>query len=442
MPKLSPTLVQDTRVRGGVTAPKQYLTGLDVFHGHVYVPIVLIYNKGFDIEHAKQGLREVLKTHPLMGGRLKRDGEGHVFVDGDDSGMVVRVYKCEGRLPYGPHRPLGKDAKIFCKTLMPWQIVGKDMSVVLLELFQFDCGGILMACSGLHSFFDGSTYWNFMHNWSRACTGQAVQPPASFDRNVMIEAGREPYDDSAYDLMARLPLSKQIGVIARMGWRALTGLENEVFRIPATTIQRWKEQAKIDLPESKGVSAGQLATAYIMKGVSPAMPPGVPRSVGLVLDLRIKRQLKLPRDYQGNALCWGEARYTEEELAQLSTPMLADRCKPLAEQVTAEALHKLQGVTEAYRQKKRLWRLMFRPVIETLEAGLIQNNMSKLPIYEMDLGNGTPDWFDGSPMTIRMALIVSTPEKDGGLDVHLTATPAELRLLRQRFDVDGIVRLA
>jgi len=442
MAKLRSTMVLDTRVRCGVTAPKQYLTGLDIFHGHVFVPIVLIYKQGFDIDHARKGLSEVLRQHPLMAGRLKRDAQGHVYVEGDDSGIVFRVHRCEGPLPYGPHKPLGKDASRFCRMLMPWQIVGKDMSVALIELFQFECGGILMACSGLHSFFDGSTYWNFMHNWSKACTGQPITPPASFDRDVMIQAGRQPCDPAAYDLMAKPPLLRQLGIVIKLGWRALTQMQSEVFRIPASTIQGWKDEVKRTLPDSPGVSAGQLATAYIMKAISPALPPDATRSVGLVLDLRYKRALNLPRDYVGNALCWAEARYSGAELAQQSLPELAQRCKAGGEQVSEAALRKLLSVTEAHRQAKRLWRLMFRPVIETLDAGLIQNNMSKLPIYEMDLGNGTPDWFDGAPMTIRMALIVSTPQRDGGLDVHLTARRAEHKALRARLVADGIVPAA
>jgi shikimate O-hydroxycinnamoyltransferase len=438
MAKLRPALVQDTRIRGGVSAPRQILTGLDVFHGHIFVPVVLIYNKGFDIEQAQQGLSETLKQHPLVGGRLKRGKDGHTYVEGDDSGIVFRVYRCEGALPYGPHRPLGRDAKVFCKTFMPWQIVNRDMSVVLLELYRFECGGILMVCSSLHSFFDGASYSHFLNDWSKACLGQAFTPPASFDRSVMIRAGSEPHDASAYELMTKPPLLRQVGIVVRMIWRAATQMRSEVFRIPLPTIQKWKAQARAELQKDTGVNAGQLATAYIMQAISPVLPRGVERCVGLVLDLRFRHSLRLPRDYVGNALCWGEARYSEAELAQGSLSALADRCKPEAEQVSAGALIKLLALTEEHRQKKRLWRLMFKPVIQTLSAGLIQNNMSKLPIYDIDLGRGVPDWFDMAPMTIRMAVLVSTPEQDGGLDVHLTARRSEHQALRARLRADGI----
>jgi hypothetical protein len=177
----------------------------------------------------------------------------------------------------------------------------------------------------------------------------------------------------------------------------------------------------------------------VLKAISPAMPHGHERRVGLVMDLRYMRALKLPTDYQGNALCWGSARYKEADVAASSVPALAERCKPGSEQVTREALCKLLAVTESYRQKKRLWRLMFRPVADAADAGIIQNNMSRLPIYDMDLGHGTPDWYEGNPMTIRTVLLAATPEQDGGVDVHVTASKSEIKALRAQLKADGIL---
>ena len=149
--------------------------------------------------------------------------------------------------------------------------------------------------------------------------------------------------------------------------------------------------------------------------------PGVDRSVGLVLDLRYKRRLRLPRDYFGNALCYAEARYTPEELASQSLPVLAERCKPVNAQVSTEALQKMLILMETWRQKKAVWRLIFKPTLETLNAGMIQNNCIQFPMYEIDFGTGTPSWYDITPMTIRMVMVTQTPEKDGGVDLYLTA---------------------
>jgi shikimate O-hydroxycinnamoyltransferase len=208
--------------------------------------------------------------------------------------------------------------------------------------------------------------------------------------------------------------------------------------VPAQTVQQWKSQAKVEMPGSAGVSTVELVTAYVLKAFSPCMPKGVERSVGLVLDLRYKRRLKLPRDYFGNALCYAEARYTEQDLAQQSVPVLAERCRPDNEQVGTSSLFNMLRLTEQYRQTRAVWKLIFKPTIETVRAGLILNNVIQLPIYDIDLGRGTPDWYDICPMTIRMLMVVNTPQKDGGVDLHVTARKAELKALRAQLAADGI----
>jgi len=439
MPKLRSTLVVDKRLHAGVTSPRQYLTGLDIFHAHAGIPVVLTYNKGFDVALAERALVDTLKHYPQLTGRYKKDEQGHVYVDSNDAGLDFRIKRCEGKLPYGPQHPVGDDIKQLYKLVMPWNVVGKDTALMQVNIHQFDDGGVVLCCYAPHSLLDGSSYWGFMSDWSRACKGEPLKPPTSFDRNVMIEAGRTEVEQGAYDLMAAPGALDYIGIMARLAWQAVGGLKTEVFRIPAQTVQQWRAQAKIDLPESGGVSPVELITTYVMRAFSPVMPRGLMRSVGLVLDLRYKRRLKLPRDYFGNALCYAEARYSEQELAQSSLSALAEKCRPNNEQVSTGALFKMLALTEAFRQKNAVWRLIFKPTIETTRAGLILNNVLQFSMYDIDLGCGNPDWYDICPMTIRMLMVVGTPSKDGGLDLHLTARKAELAALRASLVADGIM---
>lgn len=438
MAKLRTKLILDKRLHAGVTAPRQYLSGLDIFHAHAGIPVVLVYKKGFDLAVAEQALVETLKHYPIMAGRYKKDEQGQVYVDSNDAGIDFRVSRCEGKMPYGPENPAGKDdIKQFFKLVLPWQVVDKDTPLFQVNIFQFEDDGILMCCYAPHSLLDGSSYWGFMQNWSNACRGLAIKPP-SFDRQVMIDAGKTEVEADSYDLMVAPGWVDYIRTMLGLGWRAVTGLKSEVMRVPAQAIQQWKVQAKAEMPESAGVSTVELVTAYVMKAFSPSMPRGMARSVGLVLDLRYKRRLKLPRDFFGNALCYAEARYSEEDLAQQSVPMLAECCRPNNDQVGTASLFKMLALTEEYRQKKAVWKLIFKPTIETLRAGLILNNVIQLPIYDIDLGRGTPDWYDICPMTIRMLMVVNTPQKDGGVDLHVTARPAELKALRASLKADGI----
>jgi shikimate O-hydroxycinnamoyltransferase len=437
MAKLRSSLVLGKRLHAGVTAPRQYLTGIDILHGHVGVPVVLVYKKGFDLAQAERGLSEVLKHYPILAGRYKTDEQGQVYVDINDAGIDFGVHRCEGNLPYGEHNPLGTEIKQFHKLLLPFQWIDRDTPLMHVNVYQYEDGGIVLCCYVPHSMFDGASIWGFMQDWSKACLGIEIKPP-TFDRGAMIKAGQSDIDTAGYELVYQPRLSTFISTMSQMGWRAVTDMHKEIVRIPAATVQHWKEQAKIDLPNATGGGTIKLVTAYVMKAFSSVMPHGVPRSVGLALDLRYMRELGLPRDYFGNAVCYAQALYTEQEMAQDSLALLAEKCRPVPEQISTESQFKLLALAERYRQKKALWKLLFKPAVDTLHGGIIQNNLSQLPMYEIDLGRGTPDWYDIFPMTIRMLMVVQTPQKDGGVDLHLTARKAELKALRAQMATDGV----
>ncbi len=432
------TLVLDKRLHPGVVAPRQYLTGIDILHGHVCIPLIFVYKKGFDTALAERGLLETLKHYPLVAGRYKKDEQGQVYIDGDDSGVQFRVYRCEGQMPYGDHNPLGKDIKQFYKSFMPWQVIDKDLPLLQADIHQYEDGGIVMCVYMVHSTFDGTSFFGFMLNWSRACRGLAIEVP-SFDRSVMIQAGQTGIDTRGFDLVYQPRISEGIAAMSRLGWRAATSVKKEIFRIPAQAIQSWKDQAQAELADASSVNTGKLVTAYVLRALSPLMPPGVPRSAGMALDIRYVRGMTLPRNYFGNGLCYAQVHYSEQELAQQSLSVLAEKCKPVPDQVSAETVSKLLTVAEQARQKKSIWRLIFKPAVDTLGGGIIQNNLSLLPIYEVDMGRGTPDWYETFAMTIRMMALVSTPQKDGGIDLHMAASKAELNALRERLQADGIL---
>jgi shikimate O-hydroxycinnamoyltransferase len=272
MAKLRANLVLSKRLHAGVTAPRQYLTGLDIFHAHAGIPVVLVYKKGFDLAVAERALVETLKHYPIMTGRYKKDEQGQVYVDSNDAGIDFCVSRCVGKMPYGPENPAGKDdIKQFFKLVLPWQVVDKDTPLLQVNIFQYDDEGILMCCYAPHSLLDGSSYWGFMQNWSNACRGLEIKPP-SFDRQVMIDAGQTEVEADSYDLMVAPGLWDYIGIMARLGWQAVTGLKSEVMRVPAQTVQQWKSQAKVEMPGSAGVSTVELVTAYVLKAFSPCMP--------------------------------------------------------------------------------------------------------------------------------------------------------------------------
>lgn len=429
-------MIVDKRLQSGATGQPQYLTGFDIFSGHVGIPVILVYPQGFDLALFERSLVQTLKKYPPITGRMKKDAEGHQYIDCNDAGIDFRVHRREGNTPaYGIDQPLGKKAiKRYYKPFMPWQVVGKDLALMQVDVHQFQDGGIVLCCHGVHSLFDGSAYWQFMQDWSAVCQGREPEQHA-MDRNAVIALAQQhaqalPEDTIPPGLMVKPTLGEMIPLFSRLGWRALS-MDKGVFRIPAGTIERWKRDAKAEFPEATGASTVELVTAHCLKALSPLLPPDKDRCVGIVLDLRHKRRLKVPRDYFGNALCYGEARYPTADVQQQSIAALAARCRPATEHGATELLANFMGLMERFRAKQRVWRLFWRSAGETVDAGIILNNCIHFPMYQIDFGRGGPSWYDICGVAFRMLMVVQTPEMDGGVDLHLSARPKELDALRE-----------
>lgn len=431
MGRMSSTILSSKRLRCGVTAPPQTLSGSDLFNGHIGIPVVLVYPQGLDLRRTEAALSEVLTHYPIVCGRMKKGPDGHAFVDINDAGIDYRLHDCVGPLPaIGPDSGFAHTLKRYFRPFLPWRLVDQDQPLLQVNLFRFECGGVILCCYAPHSLMDGSAYWQFMRDWSALSRGEAITAP-SFDRQTVTQAAQGRAVPAEAGLLCDPPMGERLKLFARLGWRALTSLKKDVIRVPAATVQHWKDEARRLLPPEAGVSTAELVAAWCMQQLSPLMPSARPRSVGIVLDLRHKRRLRIPRDLFGNALGYGEARYSREALATESLPELARRCRPAPEQVSQDALLDMLALMEAYRQRRAIWRLFWRPAGETVEAGLILNNCVNFPIYDIDFGGGGPAWYDICAVAFRMLMVVPTPEQDGGVDLHLTARPAELRALKQ-----------
>ena len=438
MLKLQSTLVEQTRVKAGRPSPRQTLTGIDILHGHVGVPILFVYPQGLDVERLKHGLQEALSHYPLISCRLVKDAQGQVVCDGSDSGIDWRVFRCKGALPIGEGRPPLGDIKQLYTPFMPWQLVGRDTPMLQINVHLFEDGGATLLVRLAHSQMDGSSVFGFMLDWSRACRGLPVEGQ-TFDRDQMIRISRDTAPPAQPLQMLHQPsLGRLASVMTRLGWRALFDIRKDVYRLPAATIAHWQTQARAARPSESVPNAGRLASAYVMQALDRLLPRGEDRRLGMVLDMRFVKGLGLSRDYFGNALCYPEARVSAAAVREQPVTELARQLKPDPEQTSALYVSQVIAVAEQARQRKAVPRLVLGPAISNLGAGLFLNNCSQLPLYEYDFGTGCPSWYDTFPMTIRMMTLMPTPAKDGGVDIHLCAGAAERRALRERLAADGI----
>ncbi|RZI85694.1 MAG: hypothetical protein EOP38_04315, partial [Rubrivivax sp.] len=298
--KVKPTLVVSKCLKSGATGKPQYLTGSDIFNGHVGIPNFLVYPQGIDVDRVEKALVKTLSKYPVLVGRIKKDPQGFQYIDCSDGGADFKVFKWKGNMPkYGVHNPLSKDLDKYYTRFMPWQVVDRDQALVNIEVHEFEDGGAIMSLHGPHTLFDGSSLWNFAADWAKVCHGMDV-PQRACDRDAVIKAaeGQAVQTTGVPDgLMSDPPMLQRIAKFAKLGIQAIS-LKKQTFRVPAKQIEAWKQQMQAEMPGVEG-NAVSFVAAHCLKTLSPLMKSSADRVYGIVIDLRFKKGLNIPRDYVG-----------------------------------------------------------------------------------------------------------------------------------------------
>lgn len=430
--RLRPRLLSSELIRSGVTSPTRPLTACDVMTGPVGVPLFYVYRQGLDVDLLRRTMKAVAAHHPGVTGRLQRQPDGQLVLAGNDQGVSLRLWACDGPLPsYGPHHPMHRDALRYVKPIFPWQAVRRQLPLVQLEVFRFADGGTVLVVHAVHALFDASSVWNFLMDWSRLARGLDIAGPV-VERDLLFDL-MQPLADRAY---TRGVLRQTSAIVnARLYPRlALQALQNTlgVYRVPAHTIEGWRRAVPEGDRGRSRASTADLVTAHALKLLSAVQGHDRDRMVGLVSDLRYRKALGLPHRLLGNALAQESMRFTGQALRDRSEAELAAQFKQPGAVHNAEETLDYLGLLERHRRQGTLRRLMPEAVLEA-EGGFIQNNYSHLPIYEVDLGTGAPQWFNPMAVPFRMLKITPTPSGDGSVDLHLTVSRAELAPFEARY---------
>jgi hypothetical protein len=430
---LRPRLVSTELVKSGITSPNLPLTACDILTSHSGIPIFYVYPQGLDLERLRKSLRETATVHRMATGRMQRLADGRDWLVGNDAGMALKVWDCDGPLPdYGPHHPMHRDASRLATRFIPWQVIHQQKPLLNFEVYRFADGGVILSVVGVHTLVDAATMWNFLGDWSRLARGLDVVGPV-VERNVLFDLMQTLVDcPDTRQVMESPALLPRASLYARLGVQALQN-QLGVYRVRAATIEGWRQALPEGLTGGDRLSAADLVSAHVLKLMSEAQGHDRDLTVGLVSDLRYRKGLELPQRLVGNALGQEAVDYTVAEMAKQGEAQLALKLKQPGAMHTLDEVKGYLGMLERRRRNKTLGELMPRSVSRSAHGGYLQNNYNHLPIYQVDLGTGAPSWFNPMAVPFRMLKIIPTPAGDGGVDIHLTATPKELVPLAQRY---------
>lgn len=425
MSRIRPRLVSKELIRSGVTRPAQKLTASDLMVSHVGVPVFYVYEQGLDIERLKRSLKEVAAHQPLITGRMQKDADGDDVVVGNDEGLLLEVFECDTPMPpYGLHHPMGRDCGRFIHTILPWRVIPKQLPLVQISVTRFANAGAVLAIHVVHSLFDGSTFWNLLQDWSAVANGGQVSSPVQ-DRDCLFDLMQTAADTpDTRKVMAEPGLATKLHLYPKLAWVAFQNTLG-VYRIPPAAIEAMRASIPDHEPLGERLSVADLVTAHAIKLMASAQKHEGDRMLSLVSDLRYRKALGLPKRMFGNALAQESMTYTDQALRTQTEGELALAFKrPGAMHSTQETLGYL-GLLERHRRAGTIRKLIPRAIVHSPDSGFVQNNYNHLPVYGLDLGTGSPSWFNPKPVPFRMLKIVPTPQGDGGVDIHLTVSKAE-----------------
>ncbi len=413
------TLVSQHTIRGGVQAPRQYLTGPDMFSGMVTVPLFYTYPQGLDVDCMMRSLAELLKTYPLAAGRLRKDSAGYAFIDSDDSGVPFSIYDVDGPMPpYGPDYPHQNFIRRYYQTVWPWTIYRAKTPLLSVRVYRYTDGGAICTMAPAHCLIDGSSIWMLVQDWARLARGEGAPEPV-IDRSLLLDKSYH-FQQIAYHRqdVQHLPALQRWGLYLRLAGQALDN-RLQIFRLPGRYLESLRAAYEQEFPDGPVVSDVDLITARCLKTIAEVRQYRQGLCVGLVVDFRFKRAMELPKRLFGNAIGQEEREFGARDLATLSVSGLARKLRRPEVRPDTEDWQGYLGFMERMRRERTIGQLLPRSVRRSLDGGFMQNNYCALPVYDADFGTGKPSWYTPVATPFRMVKIVPTAGGDNSVDLHL-----------------------
>lgn len=411
----------------GASLKVEPLTGLDLCMSSAGFDILLVYDHVLDEESLIDSLRETLAHNPYFEGRMGiYDGckgispkqEGILFTSIQHDDELSKFWK-GGSIKYGN---FSSHVETF----------GFEENVPFFHITHsiFRSNSVL-GLSISHRFCDGSSFWSFMLLWSRAAKGQK---PISlhYDRGSLNKKASHYSADKERNFSGHALSCKAKGPIVV-----------ESFRLPGWRLDELKSLGSVENPPL--FSSQDLSTAYVWKLINSSVNLDAGEIFPITLVFNARKKFGLDNDYVGNAFFFRSIEKSKDEISRLDFSSAAILLRSLSNQVTEQSLCDDLAYFSAMEREGGSSRCLSRDQSLFLNGGLLINNWSKFPIYEIDFGSGKPIWFDfqrgvgkeSARNPIRFAVIASSPHEDGCLDYYVGLPVDEMEQFREVFHLEN-----
>lgn len=371
-----------------------------IFTGAGSQPITFgfYYPEKQDPGKLKDSLNEALKYFTVLKSRLKQTSENEFVFDICNEGLVFDFRETESSF----------DRKDNITKYIP--PVNTTMGNPLTKISLTDTpAGSVLAISISHALVDGFSYFHFLSAWARISKGERFIPP-HLDRDlfgeiISIQNTKINSDD----------LLNNSGLFYGEKRMETEATANERSFISSERIREISERARsknILLTENDIIN-GMLWKKYLIdwnkEGVSPLTYLSFPFDFRRALN-------RFPKNYFGCAICFGTASLSLDELVEKPEEEIALVVKNSVAKIKSDYISKAVNTLYNFRKQGGMFENLH---LRHPEDGIIITNISKLPVRDLDFGNGAPTDVLTYAEVKRSAAILPAP---GGVEI-LTSLP-------------------
>ena len=369
-----------------------------VFTGVGSVPITFAFFYPSALPHAvlQKSLDATLQAFPSVSGKLVRTGSQDYAFRSLENGLPIEV--SQSNESFAESRRIDR----FIKPVE----TREDLPLSRIRLTRTRDGSVL-AASISHALVDGFSYFHFFSSWARITRGDRFVPP-SLNREMLgtaTDAHRVPLSPETLLELCGLHLS------GRRGPSASTSLVEERIPIAGGQLRAMLQEARADQPET-AFSENDVVTAWLWRRFLPTWLGDSSDSdtyMSCPVDCRRVYRV-LPRNYFGCALCFASASASLADLREAALGDIARRIHDSVRNVGNDFAFRSWTALEHFRHQHGLSE-MERIHLKHPERGMIVTNLTRMPLGELDFGEGPPaDLVFHSDVTGSAALL---PAKEG-----------------------------
>ncbi|MCL7036255.1 hypothetical protein MKW94_022693, partial [Papaver nudicaule] len=425
------------------------LSLLDQVVPRKYVPLLLYYDgkKAASINNTdtrcnviKKSLAETLTKFYVLAGKIV-DDEIEKFVDCNDDGVDF----CETRVSNFQLSQVIKEpaAGLFeqVKLLLPFDPCDHEITAsgafllsVQVNVFEEDCGGMVIGLCINHKVADASSIATFVNDWATVARGMV-----SNDDDEYVGQIKGP----CYHQVQSLFPQKENGIGFKITSSPIDGtLVTKKFAFDASKLAQLKERCKLTTkePEDDGYKPSRVEalSAFLWKcfididqaKVAPPPPAKVYLATNAV-NIRPRMVPKLPTNSFGNIIAITNAVFSIDDNNNECTGINDHGYYPKLVQKFRDATKKIDGeYIEAMRSTDLLLNTMMKLIEHVLGGNTLMiffSSWCRFPLYETDFGWGKPIWVSTCAIPQKNVIVLMDSDSYGdGIEAYVTLAKEDM----------------